>query len=242
MGDWFNLGYRAHARGFEGAAADLARLLGRAAKLHDCRRVLDAGFGGGAQLGIWLDEFRVGKVVGVEQGPSPAFASRDERLELSRGDATRPAEVISSPGEFDRVLALDCAYHFDPRDDFLRAAFACLRSGGRLALTDIVPRNPKHSLVRRMLFRVLGLPLVNMVSRADYGARLREIGFRNVRIQLLDRAVLGGFERFARSNRLGRGCSLTPAQRIKFFLTGLMLGPINRRRIFHYVLVTADKK
>ena len=121
------------------------------------------------------------------------------RVVVARASAARPPVPLD--GRYDAVLAVDAAYHFDSRADFLQAARRALRPGGRVAWTDLVlARRPTsaraRSRVRDWAARV-DVPPENVVSQPDYPGHVARTGLSQLGVQWLDREVLAGFGRFA---------------------------------------------
>ena len=111
----------------------------------------------------------------------------------------------SSADIFDAVLALDCAYHFDTRDTFLRQSFLKLAPAGRIALADICfdPQRLKSLpvwIVTR-LFRLM--PTHNFVSTEGYRSQMEEIGFVDVQLEDITLDVFPGFISFLKSRGSG---------------------------------------
>jgi microcystin synthetase protein McyJ len=213
---WANLGLWRRGRDYPRAAAALATRVGEAAGLGPDTRLLDVGVGAGEQLVHWAARFGVRRVTGVEVDPEMARRARErvagsegpEELRIVEGDASQLCAVLAPPAgappaePFDAVVALDCAYHFDPRDGFLRAAAGALRPGGRLALTDLVVEGAGHGL--EPLARRAGIPPGNLVSEARYREELDAAGLTEIRTADLTDPVLGGFATWA----LGRAAIL----------------------------------
>jgi SAM-dependent methyltransferase len=118
------------------------RLVGLAG-VEDGLAILDAGCGFGGTIAS-LDAAATGlRLVGLNidaRQLSVAAASVSPRpgnaITWVEADACAlPFEAAS----FDRVLAIECIFHFASRRRFLAEAARVLRAGGKLALSDLVP-------------------------------------------------------------------------------------------------------
>src|SRR3546814_19796135 len=86
----------------------------------------------------------------------------------------------------DKVVGLECAFHFDTRERFFHEAFRVLRPGGRLALADVVPNAARPGTVARRIQRMnwntfpkkYSVPAANPDSHAASQAKLEGDGFR----------------------------------------------------------------
>src|SRR3546814_9569929 len=100
----------------------------------------------------------------------------------------------------DKVVGLECAFHFDTRERFFHEAFRVLRPGGRLALADVVPNAARPGTVARRIQRMnwntfskkYSVPAANADSHAAYKAKLEGAGFRDVRIESIRHHVYPG--------------------------------------------------
>lgn len=243
---WANLGDWQQADTYPEAARHLALRLGRAAELGPGHRVLDVGVGDGEQIRLWLEHFGVASVEGVDRNPQAvrrcqvalARAGLDAQVRVGDG-----ADVPAAGPPRDRVLALDAAYHLDPRAAFFQAAYRTLRSGGRLALTDLILRSPHEtppSLLRHLV-PFLGIPPANLVTEADYTRSLLEAGFTEPVFEDLSEEVLGGFSRWARNAWAGLALRRPLGGWPAVALTGWMAGLAHGRGWISYVLVNARK-
>src|SRR5262245_20863139 len=101
---WLNLGYWKDAHKYVDAAANMARLLGDAAQLGPNDRQLDVGFGFAEQDFLWLAEYDVPHITGLNITPMQVERAREraaergvsDRVELLVGSATEmPFEAES---------------------------------------------------------------------------------------------------------------------------------------------------
>lgn len=105
-----------------------------------------------------------------------------------------PLDPDRSQHTFDTVLALDCAYHFDTRIEFLRQSFQALKPGGRIALADNCFSISSNS----WLAYLAPVPRENVVTKEGYSEQLLEIGYENVELEDITEYVFPGFTRFLR--------------------------------------------
>jgi ubiquinone/menaquinone biosynthesis C-methylase UbiE len=253
---YLNLGYWKDApETLDDACDAMAILLAERAQLSRDDRVLDVGFGFGDQDLFWMDRYAPQHITGLNVTPFQVRAARQrvaerglaDRIDLREGSAT---EIPLEDGSIDKVLALECAFHFQTRDRFFAEAFRVMRSGGRLALTDIIPlpRDGKLGLkgkltayVGRAFWQICA---ENMYDRDEYAARLARAGFEHVRVTSLHDEVMEPFARFTlrRMSEPEVIARLNPSLRAMFVETAktTLEKPPGIAR-FDYVLAEADK-
>ncbi|KAK0245786.1 S-adenosyl-L-methionine-dependent methyltransferase [Armillaria nabsnona] len=170
------------------------------------------------------DVRRPSKLSGITSLPAHHQRSRDRiaSMRLRNPDISEPKLYLGdavyrlgredhplSPNNadmYDSILALDCAYHFHTRRDFLRQSLSHLAPGGRIALADICfPMSWKTmSLGTRALLTILKvIPMENIVSLDEYEADMRNMGYVDVKVEDISEEVFPGFIRFLKSRGWG---------------------------------------
>ncbi|MFY0640743.1 MAG: class I SAM-dependent methyltransferase [Bermanella sp.] len=196
-GSWGNLGCWIDENGkrinqYSAAAARLADVLANFTQLKSSHNVLDVGFGCGDQIIHWQHKFGVKNIWGINysqiqtqyaQQKLPVFHCT---AQLAQGDATQAYAWQILPDQFDRIIALDCVYHFANKSNFFKLCadhFYHQKEPGsdvdqELALTDLVLtkpiRNPIHFLLLKMVCYFSHIPFENIKVRKDYEAQLKQ--------------------------------------------------------------------
>ncbi|EGN95887.1 hypothetical protein SERLA73DRAFT_76937 [Serpula lacrymans var. lacrymans S7.3] len=223
--EWLNMGYwkkeNAAQKTFPQACEALALKL---IDIGSCRvdgNVLDVGHGTGESLLLQLSHPAVpppSRLTGITSLKVHYERSlcRVRRLQdslpntktevcLYHGDAiyrpgavNHPLDPDSTGPLYTTILALDCAYHFQTRNDFLSQAFRCLASGGHVALADICFTPPSlQSWSSQCLFFILRLvPKQNIISTEQYVRAMTSIGYVDVELEDITDDVFPGFTGF----------------------------------------------
>lgn len=198
---WGNLGFWRDARSYPEAAAELARRVGRAAKLGPADVVLDLACGSGDSLAMWVREFGVTRAVGVETDPSVVVdaTARVRAWNLSDRITLRcePAEYVSvreTCPNVTAVVCVDAAYHFVTREKWLKGLAKDVPKGTKLALADLLvsTRGERSHRIRTMALGA-GIPEANLWTAHAVEPVLAEAGFRVERMVRCGAEVLGGF-------------------------------------------------
>ena len=173
---------------FACAADPLCDRLLAAASIAAGHAVLDAGCGIGGTLanlnetlaavslhGINIDERQAARAAAVVL-PRPGNA-----VHFVHGDACR---FPFASAAFDRVLAVECIFHFPSRRQFFREARRVLRRGGKLALSDFIPAadatpvtpDPQRAELARRVADKFG-PMTAFPTLDEYRQLARKTGF-----------------------------------------------------------------
>ncbi|TVQ91238.1 MAG: methyltransferase domain-containing protein [Chromatiaceae bacterium] len=208
-GLYLNLGYWRDAADLDAASAALAILVADTARLGPDDTLLDVGFGFADQDILWTQTHRPAQIIGLNITASQvAVASRRiaelglaDRVRLEQGSATAMPLADAS---VDKVVALECAFHFDTREAFFREAWRVLRPGGRLVLADIIPLPTRQRLGMRLRQQLswglvvgkFAIPPENAYTRPTYRAKLALLGFEEIGVESIREQVYAPLHRW----------------------------------------------
>jgi arsenite methyltransferase len=150
--------------------------------------VLDLGSGGGFDCFLAAKAVgRTGSVIGVDMTP--------EMLSKSRQYAERYSNVEFRLGEIEHIPAADnsvdvimsnCVINLSPdKPSVFKEAFRVLKTGGRLAITDIVATAPMPDDVKENIELHAGC-VAGAAQIDELKAMLEEAGFTNIRINPIE--------------------------------------------------------
>ncbi|TFK75482.1 S-adenosyl-L-methionine-dependent methyltransferase [Pluteus cervinus] len=226
--EWMNMGYWEKTDMFPEACEALAMKLVQAARFKAGGKILDVGHGTGESL-VFLTSNpgvpRPSYLAGITSIPSHHKRSETrlakciqslrvgERPEttLYAGDAIYRADAPAHPFHpestvsFDAILALDCAYHFNTRNLFLKQSFTHLAPGGRIALADICFAPDAFQSFSNVIFTTLFklMPKSNQITTDGYIQQLEDLGYSEAELEDITRHVFPSFIRFLKSRGIG---------------------------------------
>jgi microcystin synthetase protein McyJ len=207
---WLNMGYWKDARTYPDACVAMVELLGTRAGLQPSDEVLDVGVGFAEQDFVLLDRFKVSHITGIDITPVHVDKGRDrvakrgleKKIDIRLGSATAMEFPDAS---FEKVLALECAFHFDTRDQFMREAFRVLKPGGTIALADMLPNPGKKPGLKTAFGRKYGhFPEANYYDREEYPRRLAAAGFGDVLVESIREDVYPAMAKYIRQRVEGK--------------------------------------
>jgi erythromycin 3''-O-methyltransferase len=149
------------------------------------KRVLDVGFGHGEQITRWNKKNKDMVILGIELEEAHVRAGEalvesgalGTNVSFLRGDA---CDLPCKDSSFDRVVSVESAFHYDPREKFFREASRVLSPGGKLVIADIVRDNEGglcSDLAGLVASHFLSAPLCNAITVDKWVEQLEASGF-----------------------------------------------------------------
>jgi SAM-dependent methyltransferase len=156
------------------------------ASLKPGQTVLDLGSGGG--IDCFLAAKKVGEsghVIGVDMTPEMLEKARANQAKMGfKNVEFRLGEIEHLPVADDSVdvIISNCVVNLSPdKPQVFREAFRVLKSGGRLALSDIVTDGPLPQAIKDSLSAWAGC-VAGALDVKDYIANLERAGFSNIEL------------------------------------------------------------
>jgi 2-polyprenyl-3-methyl-5-hydroxy-6-metoxy-1,4-benzoquinol methylase len=193
---WGNLGYWSQSdispstMSYPQACRQLACEVADMAGLNSTHSLLDTGFGCGDQLVVWLQEFKLSDVCGVNLSSSQTQYAQQKiaalqlnaniRCELQAGDCCQPFAWQGLDPHFDRIIALDCIYHFTNKSQYFSLCQQRLLKDGALVVTDLLLnahiKNIWHKCILKTICYFSHIPFNNIKTLNEYQAELNLVG------------------------------------------------------------------
>ena len=156
------------------------------ASLEPGQTVLDLGSGAGLDCFFAAKKVgEAGKVIGVDMTPEMIERARSsaERLDLHNVEF-RQGYLEDLPVESNSVdvIISNCVINLSPdKSQVFTEAFRVLKSGGKLAVSDIVTDGPLPETVKQSLSAWAGC-VAGAVEANDYIGMMKSVGFTNISI------------------------------------------------------------
>ena len=161
-------------------------------------------------------------------------AGLEERVRLHLGSATR---MPFGDASFDRVMALESAFHFDTREAFFREAFRVLKPGGRLATADLLPMEGRSNRWWDAPTILARRPRTGILAAA-MSKRLEDAGFTGVRAESVVTHSLRAIPEFTRGRLRAPDIRARMNPMVRWILSGLFRCSPPR---IDYVIAAADE-
>lgn len=186
-------GYWENPKAAEGTVADyvaameqMNSVLFEAGRIADGQRLLDVGCGFGGSIRQINAAHSDMVLAGLNIDPRQLAAAEAQTKPTTRNHITWvEGDACQLPFEddsFDRVLAIECIFHFPSRERFIAEAARVLKPGGYLAVSDFVPavaifgKSPFWVVIRTRVAKSFGT--LGNVPLRSYKAMGKRAGLR----------------------------------------------------------------
>jgi ubiquinone/menaquinone biosynthesis C-methylase UbiE len=153
--------------------------------------ILDVACGVGASSKRLAKSFRPEAITGVNISEAQLAHAR-ERCPATTFVVMDATNLQFPHDQFDAVICVEAAFHFNTRDDFFREAYRVMKPGGSIVISDILFRS-----FTRWAGRLAHVPVANQLrDGAEYRAHMASAGFVEIEIEDATNRSLSAFCRY----------------------------------------------
>ncbi|KAF8741204.1 Methyltransferase, partial [Rhizoctonia solani] len=224
--EWLNMGYWKNTTVFPDACEDVGHATGESLLLHlthpevprpsslfgitslkfqhdrAVARIMKAPYPNEIKVQLYLGDAVYRPVSGTPSSPKSSVQTMRHPLEPN--DANNPTPLHPS---YTSIIALDCAYHFRTREQFLAQSARSLVPGGSIALADMCldtsTQNLAIHMLRRLYYILFSINSANMITMQEYKETMERLGYENVIIEDISVSVFPGFIGFLQKRGVG---------------------------------------
>lgn len=209
---WFNVGYWKGVTSYEEACKNYADKLVEFGGINKDDTILDVGFGFGVQDIHWMKKYNPKKIIGLNISPTQVKVGRElveeeglsEKIDFRVGDAVN---LDFEDNSFDMLIALDCIYHFNTREKFIKEAYRVLKPNGKLVFSDFLPSKRRNNFFRKFLLNTHSIPIKNLYPKEELLEISSSIGFKNIQNIDISDGVFQGTSKYVLQRMKGKNSS-----------------------------------
>ena len=213
VSSWGNLGYWPDtggaqlaevSTGYSQACEQLAREVAFMGDINSTHKLLDTGFGCGDQLLLWIQEFNVQTLYGLNLSHSQTqFAkakitnipfNENVICEINVADCCQEASWQTLDNDFQRIIALDCIYHFSHKTQYFSLCEQHLVDEGVLVVSDLLLIKEHlpiwHKFLLKSICGLSHIPYENVKTFDQYQQQLADSGLTITRHKDISKQVL----------------------------------------------------
>ena len=174
----------------EDANKRLCKLMFLKGKLKNANKILDIGCGYGEQDFYWANKTNA-CIEGIDIDETSIRVAQEQLCRNAKKEDTyrnikfetgNACMIDRKDATYDRVVSLESAFHYVPREKFFQEAHRVLKKGGKLVMADIIYNDTSsvnifNTMNRDAFSEMFSIPDSNKIGIHKYKKQLEDIGF-----------------------------------------------------------------